>query len=87
MPRLGGLELLAALRAQAHPPEVVLLTGARTDDAAAAVQARRLGAHDYIPKDRAAVEAVALAVQRAAATWRRREESSPDTVGNRQRRC
>ena len=76
MPHMNGLELLAALRAQATPPEVILLTGSRASDAEAAVQALRLGAHDYISKTPAAVEAVALAVERAAEKWRLREENA-----------
>jgi two-component system cell cycle response regulator len=75
MPRLDGLELLAELRSHERPPEVVLLTGTRAGDAAAAVRALRLGAHDYIPKTPAAVEAVVLAVERAAEKWRLREEN------------
>jgi two-component system chemotaxis family response regulator WspR len=76
MPRLDGLELLAALRAHARPPEVILLTATRASDAEAAMQALRLGAHDYIPKTEAAVEAVVLAVERAAEKWRLREENA-----------
>jgi two-component system cell cycle response regulator len=76
MPRLDGLELLAALRSHERPPEVVLFTGSRAGDAEAAVQALRLGAHDYIPKTPAAVEAVVLAVERAAEMWRLREENA-----------
>jgi diguanylate cyclase (GGDEF)-like protein len=76
MPRLDGLALLAALRAHEAPPEVILLTGSHASDAEAAVQALRLGAHDYISKTPAAVEAVALAVERAAEKWRLREENA-----------
>jgi diguanylate cyclase (GGDEF)-like protein len=76
MPRFDGLELLAALRAHPSPPEVVLLTAARAGDAESAVQALRLGAHDYISKTPAAIEAVALAVGRAAEKWRLREENA-----------
>jgi two-component system cell cycle response regulator len=75
MPGLGGLELLAELRAAVGPPEVILLTGVRSDDAQAAVQALRLGAHDYITKAPAALEAVVLAVERALEKWRLREQN------------
>jgi two-component system cell cycle response regulator len=75
MPRLGGLGLLAALRAEEAPPEVVLLTGGGEADGAAAIEALRLGAHDYIPKTAAAAEAVVLAVRRAAEKWRLRQEN------------
>jgi two-component system, cell cycle response regulator len=76
MPRLGGLELLAALRGQEVAPEVILLTGSHASDTQAAVQALRLGAYDYITKDGAASEALALAVERANEKWRLREENT-----------
>src|SRR5512139_1506593 len=66
MPRLDGLGLLARLRESRPGPEVVLLTANRKDDAAAAIQALRLGAHDYLSKDAAGGEALVLAVRRAA---------------------
>jgi len=75
MPGLGGLELLAELRREKSPPEVILLTGVRADDAEAAVQALRLGAHDYITKEPSALESVVLAVERAMEKWRLREEN------------
>jgi two-component system cell cycle response regulator len=76
MPRLGGLELLAELRREQVPPEVILLTGSHANDAQAAVQALRLGAHDYIVKDLAAGDALRLAVERAAEKWHLREENA-----------
>ena len=75
MPRLNGLALLAALREREAPPEVILLTGSHASDAAAAIQALRLGAHDYIAKDAMASEAVVLAVGRAQEKWRLRVEN------------
>jgi diguanylate cyclase (GGDEF)-like protein len=76
MPRLGGLELLAELRRHQSQPEVILLTGSHAGDAEAAVQALRLGAHDYIVKDSTAVAALTLAVERAAEKWRLRAENA-----------
>jgi diguanylate cyclase (GGDEF)-like protein len=76
MPRLDGLGLLAALRRHEHAPEVILLTGSRATDAQAAVQALRLGAHDYIAKDASAGDEVVLAVQRATQKWRLRGENA-----------
>jgi diguanylate cyclase (GGDEF)-like protein len=76
MPRVGGLELLAALRQHEARPEVILLTGSHASDAEAAVQALRLGAHDYIVKDPTAGEALTLAVERAAEKWRLRDENA-----------
>jgi CheY-like chemotaxis protein len=73
MPGLGGLDLLAALRHEESPPEVILLTG--VCDAAAEVQALRLGAHDYISKAPSALDAVVLAVARALGKRRLREEN------------
>jgi diguanylate cyclase (GGDEF)-like protein len=77
MPRLDGLGLLAALRERPESaPEVILLTGSRAVDARAAVQALRLGAHDYIAKNASAGDEVVLAVQRAAEKWRLRAENA-----------
>ena len=76
MPRLDGLGLLAALRQHPLAPEVILLTGSRASDAQAAVQALRLGAHDYIAKDASAGDEVLLAVQRATEKWRLRGENA-----------
>ena len=76
MPRLDGLGLLAALRRREQPPEVIVLTGTRASDVEAAVQALRLGAHDYISKTPASLDAVALAVERAVEKWRLRTENA-----------
>ncbi len=76
MPRLDGLELLAALRRREAAPEVILLTGTGRDDTQAAVQALRLGAHDYIAKDASSGDALMLAVERAAEKWRLRLENA-----------
>jgi len=76
MPRLGGMELLAALRQMEPPPEVIVLTGTHAQDAQVAVQALRLGAHDYIVKDAEAAGAIPHAVERALEKWRLREENA-----------
>lgn len=76
MPELDGLSLLARLRGRELPPEVILLTASRAGDAEAAIQALRLGAHDYLSKDAAAGDAVALAVRRALEKWRLRAENA-----------
>ena len=76
MPRFGGMELLAALRGVVPPPEVIVLTGTHAQDARAAVQALRLGAHDYIVKDADAAGAIPHAVARALEKWRLREENA-----------
>jgi diguanylate cyclase (GGDEF)-like protein len=76
MPRLDGLGLLERLRQSELPPEVILLTAARADDASAAIQALRLGAHDYLAKDDAGGDSVVLAVRRAAERRRLRAENA-----------
>ncbi len=76
MPRLGGMELLAALRRVEPPPEVIVLTGTHAQDARAAVQALRLGAHDYIVKDAEAAAAIPHAVARALEKWHLRAENA-----------
>jgi DNA-binding NtrC family response regulator len=48
MPRLGGLELLAAIEARRLPTSVVLLTGHASLDTA--VRAMKAGAYDYLVK-------------------------------------
>jgi two-component system cell cycle response regulator len=75
MPRMDGLELLARLRRSEPCPEVVLLTAQRADDAAAAIQALRLGAHDYLSKEAAEGDALVLAVRRAAERRRLQDEN------------
>jgi two-component system chemotaxis family response regulator WspR len=75
MPGLGGLDLLARLRCHNPAPEVILLTGTHADDARVAVEALRLGAHDYINKDPESLEAVVLAASRALDKFRLRNEN------------
>jgi diguanylate cyclase (GGDEF)-like protein len=75
MPRMDGLELLARLRQEGPCPEVVLLTAKRADDAGAAIQALRLGAHDYLSKEAAEGDALVLAVRRAAERRRLLDEN------------
>jgi two-component system cell cycle response regulator len=76
MPRVDGLALLERLRHMEQPPEVILLTATRAEDASAAIQALRLGAHDYLAKDDAGGDAVVLAVRRAAEQCRLRAENA-----------
>jgi two-component system, NtrC family, response regulator HydG len=69
MPRLDGMQLLAALQAKPHPPRVVLITAHGSERQA--VEAIKTGAYDYFKKPfetedllvvvRRAVEAVRLA--------------------------
>ena len=76
MPRLDGLQLLQRLRANELAPEVILLTASRAGDAEAAIQALRLGAHDYLAKEEAVGETLVLAVQRAAERNRLQTENA-----------
>lgn len=75
MPGLGGLDLMAELRQEPIAPEVILLAGGGADEGHTGLQARRLGADDYITKAPAALDAVVLAVERAETRWRRREKN------------
>ncbi|HUL79371.1 MAG TPA: diguanylate cyclase [Vicinamibacteria bacterium] len=76
MPGIGGLDLLARLRDHNPAPEVILLTGTHAEDAQVAVEALRLGAHDYIKKDPQSLEAVVLAAARALEKFRLRQENA-----------
>jgi DNA-binding NtrC family response regulator len=48
MPGMSGIELLRELRSMTVPPEVVIMTG--QPDVDTAVEAMKLGAHDYVVK-------------------------------------
>ena len=65
MPHLNGLELLAAVKRLSPDVEVIILTGTHSQDMTCAIQALRLGAHDYLTKPPSSAEEVVLTVQRA----------------------
>src|SRR5258708_2988431 len=65
MPGLDGFEVLAAAKALAQGVEVIVLTGAHSQDMSAAVRALRMGAHDYLTKPPPSAEEVVLTVERA----------------------
>ena len=48
MPELDGLEVLKQVRADADPPEVIIITGNGTIETA--ISAMKLGAYDYLAK-------------------------------------
>src|SRR5690349_24606641 len=48
MPELDGLEVLKQVRAEADPPEVIIITGNGTIETA--ISAMKLGAYDYMAK-------------------------------------
>jgi diguanylate cyclase (GGDEF)-like protein len=76
MPKMGGLAMIAQIRAQALSPEVIILTGSRAQDVECAVEALRLGAHDYLTKPPANPEAIVRAVERALEKKRLRDENA-----------
>lgn len=62
LPDTSGLEILSALRARPSPPAVVVVTAHGSE--AAAVQALRLGADDYLIKDAALRDLLPQVVER-----------------------
>ncbi len=78
MPAVGGLELLAHVRQQFPGLPVILITAHGTVDSA--VEALKLGAHDYITKPFDADELHA-AVEKALRTERARRRSVQDDPG------
>lgn len=85
LPGTSGIELLRRLRACEPGPEVILLTPSRSDEALAAAQALRLGAHACLAKDGAAGDPLVLATRRAAEKRRLRAELAA-LAGELQRR-
>lgn len=75
MPGLDGFAVLEATKRLAPGVEVIILTGAHTEDMSAAVRALRLGAHDYLTKPPYPDEVV-LAVERAMEKRRLRETNA-----------
>ncbi len=73
MPELSGLELLAAIKGRRLGAEVVILTATHAKDMACAVQALRLGAHDYLTKPPASPDEIVLTVERALEKKRLRD--------------
>ena len=67
MPEMDGLEVLRAVRADAEPPEVIIITGNGTIETA--ISAMRLGAYDYMAKPYRMAE-IDLLVRRA---WEKRQ--------------
>jgi DNA-binding NtrC family response regulator len=78
MPRVGGLELLAHVRQQLPGLPLVLITAHGTVDSA--VEALKLGAHDYITKP-FDLDAVREAVDKALRVERVRRKTLVDDAG------
>lgn len=71
MPGTTGIELLEEIAQLASPPSVVMVTGAGNTDVA--VEAMRLGAIDYVSKDRGYLDTLPDVVLRA---WRHHDLAS-----------
>jgi two-component system, cell cycle response regulator len=65
MPGVDGFEVLAAAKGLSQGLEVIVLTGAHSQDMGSAVRALRLGAHDYLTKPPPSADEVVLTVERA----------------------
>lgn len=76
MPELNGIELLAAIRGRSIGTEVVILTATHASDMACAIQALRLGAHDYLTKPPSSPDEIVLTVERAIEKKRLREANA-----------
>jgi two-component system cell cycle response regulator len=65
MPGVDGFAVLAAAKDLGQGVEVIVLTGAHSEDMGSAVRALRMGAHDYMTKPPPSAEEVVLTVDRA----------------------
>ncbi len=72
MPDIGGIELLAAIKGRSPETEVIISTA--YPDVESAMQALKLGAHDYPVKGSAGPEEVAFAIAEALDKQRLRRE-------------
>ncbi len=63
MPRKGGIEVLRELGALPEPPQVIVMTG--FEEVAAAVEAMKLGAYDYLTKP-TKIEELDIVIRKAA---------------------
>lgn len=73
MPKMGGLDLLSAMRAKNHPATVIVMSAYGTVDQA--IEAMKAGAYDYIQKPFKADEVV-LAIRKAQERESLRRENS-----------
>ena len=74
MPELDGLEVLKAVREEAAPPEVIIITGNGTIETA--ITAIKLGAYDYLSKPYRMAE-IDVLVRRA---WEKRQLARENAV-------
>jgi diguanylate cyclase (GGDEF)-like protein len=76
MPGVDGFGVLEAVRNGSSGAEVIVLTGAGANDAAIAVRALRLGAHDFLTKPPSGSAEVILTVERALEKKRLRDANA-----------
>jgi len=76
MPGVDGFGVLDAVRKGSSGTEVIILTGAGANDAANAVRALRLGAHDFLSKPPSGAAEVILTVERALEKKRLRDANA-----------
>jgi two-component system cell cycle response regulator len=76
MPGVDGFAVLEAVRNGSSGTEVIILTGAGANDAAIAVRALRLGAHDFLTKPPSGSSEVILTVERALEKKRLRDANA-----------
>ena len=76
MPEMNGLAMLARIRQQQLSPEVIILTGSQAQDVQSAIQALRLGAHDYLTKPPQSPEAIIHTVEKALEKKHLRDENA-----------
>jgi two-component system, cell cycle response regulator len=75
MPGVDGFEVLAAAKRLSRGVEVIVLTGAHSQDMGSAVRALRMGAHDYLTKPPPSSDEVVLTVERAMEKRQLRKEN------------
>jgi two-component system cell cycle response regulator len=64
MPELDGFGVLERVKGQSPGTEVIILTGSHAEDVNCAIQALRLGAHDFLTKPPSAPEQLVRTVER-----------------------
>ncbi|GAC1687109.1 MAG: sigma-54 dependent transcriptional regulator [Gemmatimonadaceae bacterium] len=74
MPEMDGLEVLRAIREEAAPPEVIIITGNGTVETA--ITAMKLGAYDYLSKPYRMAE-IDVLVRRA---WEKRQLTKENVI-------
>jgi diguanylate cyclase (GGDEF)-like protein len=76
MPGMSGIEMLRRIRLSQPGPEVIILTGSGAQDVSSAVEALRLGAHDFLTKPPKSAEVIVCAVEKALEKKRLQDENA-----------